>query len=726
MQLLPIFFTCVLSVAASPSGTDLQRAASCDDVFKTAVAVWHMADLNDSAGKSRLTAVGNVAVGKRLEGKDLQESLASGNDGLVAQFDGGYLDAGQGADSALNVAGPALTVSVRLRNPSGIWGSPIFSKHGGHDRLVYNLFSFDYAIGFELGTAATPGMTQVLAPLEKIGPRDWHEVVCRYDGARLQMFVDGVLMDEASPKGPLRTGNTVPCLIGAESTGGNVKAGWKGQIDHVAVWNRALSDAEIQRLSGGAAQVAARQAAYTRPAPLLPPPADLYREKLRPQFHFSARQWTLRKLNPTQREEGWMNDPNGLLYAYGEFHLFSQRWARCWIHAVSKDLVHWTELQPAFWDDRRFGTGVQSGGAVLDKDNTSGLSPDARTPPMVAFWSGFDNRSQCLSYSLDKGRTWTKYAKNPIFIHPERDPKVFWYAPKQCWVMVLSSNGSYCFLTSKNLLAWTELKDRVHDSFECPDMFQLPIDGNLNRRKWVLVRGNGRYSVGQFDGVKFTPETAQMPCDLGPNFYATQSWGHIAGQPGRRVQIAWMAGGRYPDMPFNQQMTFPCDMRLRSFPEGLRICRLPVGEIKSLYAKEHAWNDAALKPGENPLRAVSGGLLDIQLQADLAGAKVFGVKCRGQAVTYSAARRALTCFGREAPLDAAGGRLTLRILVDRTSIEVFANDGKVSMSACFLPGPDNAGLELFFDGGSPKIVSMTVHELCSAWRDGKESSEMGR
>jgi sucrose-6-phosphate hydrolase SacC (GH32 family) len=276
-------------------------------------------------------------------------------------------------------------------------------------------------------------------------------------------------------------------------------------------------------------------------------PADLYQEKFRPQFHFTARQWTLRKLNPGPREEGWMNDPNGLIQAYGEYHLFAQRWAKCWIHAVSNDLVHWTELQPAFWEDHRFGTGVQSGGAVLDKDNTSGLSPDAGTPPLVAFWSGFDNRSQCISYSLDKGRTWTKYRKNPVFVHSERDPKVFWYAPKKRWIMVLSDAGSYVFFSSKNLLDWTELKDPIPDCFECPDMFQLPVDGNLDRQKWVLLRGNGKYSIGEFDGAKFTPETGQLPCDLGPNFYATQSWGDIAGQPGRRVQIAWMQGGRYPD-----------------------------------------------------------------------------------------------------------------------------------------------------------------------------------
>jgi sucrose-6-phosphate hydrolase SacC (GH32 family) len=142
---------------------------------------------------------------------------------------------------------------------------------------------------------------------------------------------------------------------------------------------------------------------------------------------------------------------------------------------------------------------------------------------------------------------------------------------------------------------------------------------------------------------------------------------------------------------------------------------LPVGEIKGIYGKEHVWKDKLVKPGENLLKDVSGGLYDIQLLVDLAGAKEFGIKCRGEAVTHSAEKKALTCLGRTVPVDPANGRITLRILVDRTSIEVFANDGKVSMTSCFLPDPEKAGLELFSAGGSPKILSMTVYELKSAW-----------
>lgn len=710
------------AISASAASLLLATASACaagpapspGDIFKTAVAVWHMADLNDSVGKNVLSAAGNVAVGKKLEGKDLEESLACGNDGVVAQFDGGYLDAGQGADGALNLTGPALTVSVRLRNPSGDWELPLFSKHGGHDRLVYNLYSLSSEIGFELGTQGT-GLSRTTVPVAKIGASAWHTVICRYDGARLQMFVDGVLMDEALPTGPLREGNTVPCLIGAESVGGHVKTGWKGQMDHVAIWKRALADAEIERLSGGAQRIAALKVAYTKEPPVLPPPPDLYQEPLRPQFHVTARQWTVRKLNPGMREEGWINDVNGLIYHEGQYHLFAQRWARCWLHLVSKDLVHWTELAPAFWDDKRFGTGVQSGTIVYDRENVSGLSTDPKRPPLVAFWSGFDNRSQCISFSVDHGLTWAKYAKNPYMVRPERDPRVFWYPPGRKWVMVLYADAHYHILNSTNLLTWEDQKHPIPDCFECPDLFPLPVAGQAGRAKWVLVRGDGRYSVGEFDGSTFTPEVGPLPCDQGANFYATQSWGDIDGQAGRRVQIAWMRGGKYPDMPFNQQLSFPCDLVLRALPEGLRICRLPAKEIAGLYKKTHAWKDKAIGPGENLLKGVAGDLFDIEVQVDLAGARTFGVACRGQPVTYSAEKGVLTCLGREAKVDAPGGRLALRILVDRTSIEVFADDGKVSMSSCFLPDPGKTGLELFSDGGSPKIRSMAVHELKSAW-----------
>lgn len=161
----------------------------------------------------------------------------------------------------------------------------------------------------------------------------------------------------------------------------------------------------------------------------------LYQERLRPQFHFTARYWDDYRLNPPNHEEGWINDLNGLVHFEGTYHLFAQRWWSAWLHAVSDDLVHWKEMRPAFGKGGRFG-GTQSGGGVIDHRNTSGLG-DGKTPAMLAFWSSTDNFSQCMSYSLDRGLTWTKYAGNPVLRHGFRDPKVFWHEPTAKWIMIL-------------------------------------------------------------------------------------------------------------------------------------------------------------------------------------------------------------------------------------------------------------------------------------------------
>jgi len=161
----------------------------------------------------------------------------------------------------------------------------------------------------------------------------------------------------------------------------------------------------------------------------------LYHESLRPQFHFTARYWDDYRLHPPNHEEGWINDLNGLVQFDGQYHLFAQRWWSAWLHATSDDLVHWKEFRPAFGKGGAFG-GTQSGGGVIDTNNTSGLG-DGKTPPMIAFWASTDNLNQCMSYSLDRGLTWSKYEKNPVLVHGYRDPKVFWHAPTSKWIMIL-------------------------------------------------------------------------------------------------------------------------------------------------------------------------------------------------------------------------------------------------------------------------------------------------
>jgi fructan beta-fructosidase len=436
--------------------------------------------------------------------------------------------------------------------------------------------------------------------------------------------------------------------------------------------------------------------------------APLYEEALRPQFHFTARQWTVDKPNPKEHEEGWMNDPNGLIYYDGEYHLFSQRWYTCWIHAVSRDLVHWTELQPAFWEQTR-DSGVQSGTCVIDYANTSGLAPNTTTPAMVAFWPTADNKTQNICYSLDHGRTWKYYDKNPILVYGERDPKVFWYEPTQSWVMFLYGDSKYHIFTSKNLLAWKDEHSEVPNSFECPDIFQLPLDGDKTKLKWVLVRGNGKYSIGDFDGTHFTEETPQFDSDSGPNFYATQTWENTKTGDGRRIQIAWMHGGSYPAMPFNQQMTFPREFTLRTTNAGPRLFREPIKEIALLHGIEDNWPMRELaKDSQLAIRSF-GESFHLQMEVRIPEGSTVTLHLCGTDLNLT--HSGMECGARA---DVAGDLTYVEILVDRTSIEAFANHGEASLSRCMLPTHEGIALECH--GGPATLQSLKVFDVHSAWK----------
>jgi len=437
----------------------------------------------------------------------------------------------------------------------------------------------------------------------------------------------------------------------------------------------------------------------------------LYQETHRPQFHFTARQWTMDRLNPGMRQEGWLNDLNGLIFYEGEYHLFAQRWNKCWIHAVSKDLVHWTELKPAFWEEQ-LDSGVQSGTCVIDYANTSRLATDTNHPPLVAFWSRNDNRNQCISYSLDHGRTWRHHEKNPVLIHPERDPKVFWHAPSARWVMFLYGEQNkerlYHILTSTNLLSWHDENSPIKNSFECPDFFQLPLDGDRAHLKWVLVRGNGKYSIGDFTGTEFNEETAQVDSDAGPNFYATQTWENTP--DGRRVQVAWMQGGSYPDMPFNQQVTFPRELTLRTTPEGPRLFRQPIRELETLHDIEQTWANRTLNAGQTLPLAPAGDLFRVQAELTIGEGATLTMNARGSRLVFTP--QSVACGTK--PVVLRSPLKNFEVLVDRTSVETFANDGEASMSKCFLP--TESGLSLKAIGGSVTINRLKLVHLKSAWK----------
>ena len=444
----------------------------------------------------------------------------------------------------------------------------------------------------------------------------------------------------------------------------------------------------------------------------------LYQETYRPQFHFTAK-------------KNWLNDPNGLVYYKGEYHLFFQhnpkglKWGpNTWGHAVSPDLVHWRQLEHAI-EPGELGW-IWSGSAAVDWKNSGGFQTGDEKV-LVAFYTAGDSIVkpekpcvQCIAYSNDRGRTWTKYHKNPVLGHivaHNRDPKVIWHEPTEKWVMALFLDANdFALFSSPNLKEWTRLCD-VHlpNTGECPDIFELPVDGDAENTKWVFWGGNGNHYIGTFDGSKFKAESGVLWADWGANFYAAQTWSDIPMSDGRRIQIAWMSGGKYPDMPFNQQMSFPCELSLRTTPDGIRLFRKPVKEIETIHEREHSINDQTLKPGENLLSNTSGDLFDIRAEIDLNDATEVGFNVRGEKVQYNVADKQLSCLEKAAHLEPLQNKIKLQILVDRTSIEVFGNEGRVSMSSCFVPDQENTRLGIYASGGEAAVVSMGVYELRSAW-----------
>jgi fructan beta-fructosidase len=439
---------------------------------------------------------------------------------------------------------------------------------------------------------------------------------------------------------------------------------------------------------------------------------QLYHETYRPQFHFTAK-------------KNWLNDPNGLVFYKGEYHLFFQHnpaginWGNMtWGHAVSPDLVHWKQLADAIKPDK-LGT-IFSGSAVVDWDNTAGFNREGKPALVCLYTSAGKPFTQSLAYSTDRGRTFTKYPHNPVLNNvrgDNRDPKVFWHRPSRRWIMALYLDGEhYALFGSSNLKEWTKLSDvPPPGGSECPDLFELPVDGKPKNTRWVFWAGNGHYLIGRFDGKTFTRESGHFPADLGPNFYAAQTYSDIPTSDGRRIQIAWMRGGQYPGMPFNQQMSFPCELTLRTLPEGVRLCRQPVREISKLYNKSKRWQDVKLVPGDDPLKGVTGELLDVQAELEPGKATEIVLRLRGETIRYDVRAKELHYRGRKADLSPQDGRIKLRVLVDRTSVEIFANDGARCLSFCVLLNPKERGLGLSAVGGAARLTALEVHELNSAW-----------
>ncbi|PGY15939.1 glycoside hydrolase family 32 protein [Bacillus sp. AFS031507] len=487
-----------------------------------------------------------------------------------------------------------------------------------------------------------------------------------------------------------------------------------------------------------------------------------YTEKYRPQYHFSP-------------ERQWMNDPNGMVYYNGEYHLFYQyhpngtTWGPMhWGHAVSKDLVHWEHLPIGLAPDEH-GT-IFSGSAVVDWNDTSGFFEGKSG--LVAIFTHADTypdsnrprQRQSLAYSKDNGRTWIKYKGNPVLqeesITDFRDPKVFWHRETNQWIMVLAAGQTVRIYTSKNLLAWefTSEFGEGHGShqgvWECPDLFELPVDGDSNQKKWVLFVSIGndpkyeegsrtQYFIGDFDGKTFfnhyEPKKT-LWIDHGRDNYAGVSWSDVPDEDGRRIYIGWMSNWQYanvtPTIEWRSAMTIPRVLELKKTEDGIRLVQNPVHELQDIRDGKILIQNEVVVPGKNLLENVNSNTFEIIAEFEIGTAAEFGFKvCKGAneetIIGFDVENQTLfvdrTNTGEAAFHEAFAGKhecyllpennkITLHVFVDQSSVELFGNDGKSVITDLIFPNQENKQLELYVKNGKVKLHSLELYSLKSTWR----------
>lgn len=443
-----------------------------------------------------------------------------------------------------------------------------------------------------------------------------------------------------------------------------------------------------------------------------------------------------------------INDPNGLVHHDGEYHLFCQhnpygdQWGNMsWAHAVSTDLVHWQHLPVALEPDE-LGD-IYSGSAVVDHHDTSGFF--GGRPGLVAIYtSAGDTQQQSIAHSADRGRTWTKYAENPVIPNPGiedfRDPKVFWHEPTGRWVLLLAAGDRVQIHGSPNLREWELLSEfgAEHGShggvWECPDLFELPVDGDSSRASWVLIvsinpggpaGGSAtQYFTGDFDGTTFTADAASGQTrwvDRGSDFYAPQSFSDVP--DGRRLWLGWTSNWDYADKiptdPWRGMMSTPRQLALASDGEAARLVQQPVDELAAVRGNRRAWS-GVLTDGRGG--EFAGDSVDVQAHfqldtATVVGLEVFAGPSGRTRVGYDVAAGELFLDRADSgstrisadfparhgtPLTVADGVLSLRVVADRSCVEVFAASGRAVLTDLVFPDEGSDRIRPFAEGGQAR------------------------
>lgn len=459
--------------------------------------------------------------------------------------------------------------------------------------------------------------------------------------------------------------------------------------------------------------------ALIRQAAQVPGSDRWYTEPLRPQFHFS-------------QAVGWNNDPNGLVWLDGEWHLFFQHnpvgwnWGNMtWGHAVSPDLVHWQQLPGALFPKTMATGDCFSGGGLVDHRNTAGWKTG--TNDVLVVFLTDTGAGESIAYSNDRGRTFSWYEGNPVVTHRGRDPKVVWYAygPHDeplndiarklggHWVMaVYDEREAYgqniTFHTSTDLKHWTE-QSHLPGYYECPELFPLAVDGHRDQTHWVVFAADARYAIGRFDGRAFTPAHEGKHRVHWGKYYASQTFSDAP--DGRRIQVGWVQVAM-PGMPFNQTFSFPHELTLRSTPDGVRLFAKPVAEIEKLHRKRHFALPGRLAEHTPVSLKVDGDLCEVRARFTVGDAQEIGLDIGGNRIVYDVAKEQLG----EAPLKPADGQITLQVLVDRPMIETCANDGRVFITTERAVKGEIETIKAFTTGGSAALEALEAWELDSIWR----------
>lgn len=650
------------------------------------------------------------------------DSYASPADVIVANFEEGTYDNSQLDKRPWKIEGtafgdkPALGALKGQMAVSGFDGKGLVNSFLDGDRSVGSLTSPEFKItrdyiSFLIGGGNLPEVgTQLICEGQVIHSATGH------DSETLKWHTWDVRQFR---------GKTVHLRIFDQATGG---------------WGHILVDEILLTDSARLSPFTGRLSEYRRSE-------QYYREPYRPGFHFTP-------------EINWMNDPNGLVYFDGEYHLFYQHnpygneWGHMsWGHAVSTDLFHWKHLPIALHDE--YDVMAFSGSAVVDANNTSGFGVEGKTP-MVAIYTGhgFGKQTQDIAYSTDRGRTWTKYANNPVLDLGEadfRDPKVFWHKPTSKWVMVVSmaAKKRIRFYGSSNLKEWKLLSEfgpagvQNKPNWECPDLFELPIDNEPGKTRWVLetdigsgsIAGGsgGEYFTGLFDGEKFVADSIESQwVDFGRDFYAPVSWSDIPASDGRRIWLGWMNNWETalnPTAPWRSAMSIPRELSLRRIDGHLRLCQKPVRELEKVRGKGTEMDKLTCN-GMTPID-IKDQQLDIEVEFSTSAASQFGIRVLKQGeeqteIGYDVAKQELwidrtksgnvgfhpAFSGRHSgPLSAKEGRVRMRIVVDKSSVEVFGNDGETVLTDLVFPHSSSDGVEVFSNGGSCEVIRLRIWPL---------------